>query len=68
VLEQPNVHRPVMANFVRGLQSVHPGVMAVLVLGAALYMAVSRDGGSRTEASAVTAPHNSAMLLPASGD
>ena len=66
VLEQPNIRRPMMGNFVRGLERVHPGIMAVLVLGAALYMAVSRDGANRNEASAVTAPHDSAMLLPAS--
>ena len=56
--------RLVMTGFARGVNKVHRGVIAVLLLAAALYLAPSRDGAGWNEASAVTARHNSAFLQP----
>jgi hypothetical protein len=55
--------RLVMTGFARGLKKVHRGVIAVLILAAALYMAPSRDRTGWNEAS-VTARHNGAFLQP----
>ena len=57
--------RLVMTDFFRGLKKVHRGVIAVMILAAALYMAPSRDGTGWNAAS-LTARHNSAFLQPLS--
>ena len=55
----------VMADFSRGrLRGAHRVVFAVIIVGAALYIAAARDGAGWNEASAVTARHNSAFLHP----
>ena len=56
--------RLVMTDFFRGVKKVHRGVIAVLLMAAAISMAPSRDGTGWNQASAVTARHNSAMLQP----
>ena len=54
----------VMTGFVSGLKKAQRGVIAVLLLAAAIYMAPARDGTGWNEASAISARHNSAFLQP----
>jgi hypothetical protein len=61
----PTERRLAMTDFARGAKKLHRGVIAVLLLAAAIYMAPSRDGAGWNEAS-VTARHNGAFLQPLS--
>jgi hypothetical protein len=54
--------RLVITNFARGLKKVHRGVIAALLLAAALYS--SRDGTGSNQASTIGARNNSMMLQP----
>jgi hypothetical protein len=56
--------RMVMTNFARGLKKVHRGIVAALMLAAALYMAPSRDGTGWNEASVSGRWQGSASLDP----
>ena len=56
-------HSSVMTGFSQGLEKIHRGVVAVLLLAAVLYIAPARDGAGSNDG-LVGTPHNGVVLKP----